>query len=641
MPSVRTDSIPAVRSGPAAGAGDGPASPATGQVGGPRPGRVASDRAGTVGRDLVDLLLPWVLGLATFVARLATAATGPTDWDSAQYAAAVSRFDVTHGRPQPPGYLLYVLSGRLVHGLGIETVRALVVVAAAASALAVGLVVVAGRDLGGRWVGVAAGLLVATSPFAWFNGSIVATYSFDLVAAPLLVILAWRARPHSWHGAAAFASLGLLAGFRQSILQSFALLALLAVAGSVRRVREAVVVVAAGLAAVAAWMVPMAVLQPGGLATWIRATRSETLGAFRVTSVLDHAASGSTNLGTFAAYTTVALLPLAALALVSLVLLAIRGLVRSTRDGPHASAPDTTGADWRRPWYQSRTAILVAAIVPPAALVALVQFAKGGYLLAYLPGAVIALLLAPAALLHAGPAAGRGTGRHSDQPDEPAPRPGDAPVADRSGAGRALTRTWTVLATLAVLATAWLGAERFLGGVGVLPATASAADRGVWITQARYQAPYLDTRSAIRSADTIDRALAQVAPLVHPGRDVVVIDTVDGGSTFYRNAGWELPLHRVALISPGTTLYNEQFGSLYYTSGTIVPVGVGGSVYLIAPPSLPGLAKLAGAVQAFRVPGSRPVADYLVWRLAPGADILGIRVVVRPGPRPLGSPIVG
>ena len=79
-------------------------------AGGPRPGRVASDRAGTVGRDVLDLLLPWAVAVATLVARLATAATGPTDWDSAQYASAVARFDVTHGRPQPPGYFLYVVA---------------------------------------------------------------------------------------------------------------------------------------------------------------------------------------------------------------------------------------------------------------------------------------------------------------------------------------------------------------------------------------------------------------------------------------------------------------------------------------------------------------------------------------------------
>ncbi len=583
-------------------------------------------------------------------------------------ASAVGRFDVTHGRPQPPGYFLYVVAGRLVHATGTGTVASLVLVSAVASAAAVGLTVVAGRDLGGRWVGLAAGLLVATCPFAWFNGSIVATYSFDLLAAPLLIILAWRARPHSWHGAAALVSLGVLAGFRQSSLQAFALLAAIAVVASVRRIREGIVAVAAGAVAVAAWFVPMVLAQPGGVTAWARATRTETVGAIRATSILDHAAGGATNLGTAAAYTTLALAPLVLLALVSAGLLAIRALVRLVRGAtgsrgvvtpdrdvrahsPGASsirvpgtAPDAgagggaratdvpaaagvrrpgtapgTGPAWSRPWYQSRTAVLVAAVVPPLAIVTLVQFAKGGYLLAYLPGAVIALLLVPAALL--GDRVGR---RGSRTP----PRSAGA-------------RVWLVVASLAVIAVGGLGVVRFLYGTGVLPGAPSMGSHGPWLTQARYQAPYADTRAAIRSADAVDGALAGIAPEVRPGRDVVVIDSVDGGSAFYRNAGWELPLDRVAFVEPGTAIYNERFGSLFYTSAQTVPVGVGGTVLLIAPPDLPGLARLAGRVQAVRVTRDGRIGDYLVWRVSPGASILGVRVVAEPGRRPLGAGIQG
>jgi len=594
---------------------------------GVRPGRIASDRAGTVGRDMADRVLPWAVAVATLVGRLATAAVGPTDWDSAQYAAAVARFDVTHGRPQPPGYFLYAVAGRLVHGLGIGTVGSLVLVSAVASALAAGLVVVAGRDLGGRWVGLAAGLLVATSPFAWFAGSVVATYSFDLVAAPLLIILAWRARPHSWHGAAALASLGLLAGFRQSVLQAFALLALVAVAGSVRKLREAVTAALAGVGAVAVWFVPMVLAQPGGAPAWFRATRLEALGAIRATSVLDHAPGGATNIGTVAAYTTLAVAPLAALALVSGGVLGVRALVRAARRPPAPSAEvdasahspgatlrqDTRTAGhpeaplWVRPWYQTRSAVLAAAIVPPLAIVTFVQFAKGGYLLAYLPGATIALLLVPAALL----------GRRTP--------------------GTAGTRTWRAVATLAVVGIAAVGAERFLSGTGVLPGTPSTTAHGLWLTQARYQAPYPDTRASIRSADAFDAGLAALGPRVHPDRDVLVLDSVDGGTAYYRNAGWALPLDRVTLIVPGAAIYNEQSGSLYYTLTRTVPVGIGGDVYLIAPPGLPGLDQLAQRAQAVQVHLARPIGDYLLWRIPPGAQVLGVRVVEEPGTRPLGS----
>jgi hypothetical protein len=352
------------------------------------------------------------------------------------------------------------------------------------------------------------------------------------------------------------------------------------------------------------------------------------MGAVQATSVLDHAQSGSVNLGTFAAYTFLALAPLIALAVIAGFLLMVRGLVRALRRDaaladpipPVAVTPSQfrhrrgRSAEWTRPWYQSRTAILVAAIVPPMAVVALVQFAKSGYLLAYLPGSIIALLLVPAALLR------------RDRPRR----------SDRSQRRGFLVTVWLVVVTLAVASIAVLGAQRFLTGTGVLPVKTNTATHGLWLTQTRYQAPYPATRSAIRSADAIDTSLAALAPMLRPGRDVVVLDTVDGGSNFYRNAGWELPADRVALVRPGSAIYNEQFGSLYYTSASTIPVGPGGYVYLIAPPSLPGLANITRQVLAVPV-HTRRIADYLVWRVSPGASILGVRVVAVPGVRPLGA----
>jgi hypothetical protein len=620
---------------------------------------VASDRASTVGLQLLDTALPWIFGLATLVARLSTAAVGPTDWDSAQFAAGVARYDVTHGRPQPPGYWLYEVAGRLVHDAGPGTIPSLVLVSAVASAVAVALVVVAGRDLGGRWVGLAAGLVVATSPFAWYSGSIVDTYSFDLLGASLLIILAWRARPHSWHGAAALAALGVTVGFRQPAAVSLGVLALIAVCGSVRRAREAAAALLAGAVAVAAWFVPMVLSQPGGLSAWARATRLESQGAARATSVLDHAAGGASNLGTFAAYTTVALAPLAALSLLAGCVLLVRTLVeRRGRPGPSgvgdpvgsghrvaderddsdegtagegaagegASVPGRSGRpagretrraeERHRPWFQSRTAILLAAVVPGAAQVALIEFAKGGYLLAYLPGAVIALLLLPAA-------AGR-------------PRR----AAGNAGRGR-LSTLWLGLASLAVVAIAALGAQRFLAGTGVLPVRGTASTNGFWLAQNRYQAPYPDTWSAIRSADTVDAELADIGPLVHPGRDVVVIDSVDGGMLFYRNAGWELPRDRVAMVVPAAVIYDQLGGSLYYTLSPSVDVGPGGRAYLIAQPGLPGLAALVDSGDAVPVGRSASIGSYQIWRVAPGASILGVRVVAVSGPRPIGSGLGG
>lgn len=558
--------------------------------------------------------------MATLVLRLATAAQGPTDWDSAQYAAGVNRFDVTHGQPQPPGYWLYVEAGRLVKAItGLGTIHSLVVVAAIASAAGAGLAVVAGRDLGGRWLGIAAGLIVASSPFVWFSGSIVATYSFDTVACSLLIILAWRARPGSWHGVWAVVALGLLAGFRQSIVQAFAILALLAVVGSTRRWGRLVITVSAGVASVAVWFIPMVLQQPGGIGTWIRATRTEATGAAQATSILDHASGGHLNLGTFAAYTVVALAPLAAVAFLAGVVVAIRGVIRRLRaDGGDTNRYSPTGTSeegptWSRPWYQSQATILTAAILPPVAIVSLVQFAKGGYLLAYLPAAVIALLLPVAALTR------RATPRGS------APR---------------YSPYWLVPTSLAVAALVAFGTQRFLDGNGVLPQQWwTASSHGLWIRQARYQAPYADTRAAIRSADAIDTALSSLGPSVNPARDVVVFDTVDGGANIYRNAGYALPGLRIALIQPNGVLYNQLHGALYYAKGNTVATALSGSIILVASPSLPGLAALTAQGYALPVATPRAIGGYRVWQLLPGTTVLGVHMVSRAGPRSLGSGI--
>ena len=549
--------------------------------------------------------MPWLITLVTLVLRLLTAADGPTDWDSAQYASAVGHFDVSHGQPQPPGYWLYVITGRLIHQVtGFGVIHSLVLVAAVASAAAAGLTAVAGRDLGGRWVGAAAGVLVATCPFAWFSGSVVATYSFDMVGCALLVILAWRARPGSGHGVWAVATLGFLAGFRPSMVQSFALLALIPVVASTRRWSRLGLTVVVGALSVAVWLVPLSLSQAGGFSAWVRATRIEADGAAQATSVLDHAPGSATNLGTFAAFTVVALAPLAVLSLLAGVALAVRRLHRGRPGGGPADRSARS-----RPWYQSRAAVLGAAVVPPMALVALVQFAKGGYLLAYLPAAVIALLLPVAALQRGG------------------------------SQGRSGATGWLVVTTVGVVVIAALGAQRFLGGTGVLPESLLRPSGPLWVGQPRYQAPYTDTRQEIRSIDAIDAALPGIGPSVRPGRDVVVFDTVDGGQNIYRNAGWALPGDRIALIQPGGVLYNELHGALYYASGKAVAVAPGGSVLLVAPPALPGLASLTATGGVRQVTTPRPIGGYLVWRIPPGSSLLGVRVVTRAGPRPLGTGI--
>jgi hypothetical protein len=212
---------------------------------------------------------------ATLAVRLPFWGRYPTEWDSAQFVMALDRFDVRQHLPHSPGYWLYVALGRLVRALSpLSGHRSLLLVTALGSAATVAVTYVAGRDIGGRWLGLAAAGFLLTSPFAWFYGAVAGTYGFDALADVSLLVLAWRARPGSRHGLYAALVLGLAAGLRQMTPILLAPLALVAAVRSVRSLRAAAAAAVAGLAATLVWIVPLALEQPGGLPVW-RAVSSE------------------------------------------------------------------------------------------------------------------------------------------------------------------------------------------------------------------------------------------------------------------------------------------------------------------------------------------------------------------------------
>jgi hypothetical protein len=194
-----------------------------------------------------------------------------------------------------------------------------------------------------------------------------------------------------------------------------------------------------------------------------------------------------------------------------------------------------------------------------------------------------------------------------------------------------------VVATLGVVAVAALGAQRFLAGGGVLPQRLlRSTPTGPWIDQARYQAPYPDTLAAVRASDQEDRAMVALAGLARPGRDVVAFDTEDGGADLFRRAGWSAPTARIVLVAPGAVPYQELGGTLFYDGSRTLTVGRGGAVYLVAFPGLSGLAGLSGRGQATYVGLTDQIAGYRVFRIPPGASLLGVPIVATAGPRPLG-----
>jgi hypothetical protein len=542
-------------------------------------------------------MAPASLAVGTFLLRLLFAAKRPTDWDSAQFVFGTRHLDVTHGSPHPPGYFFYVEYGRLLHAItGLNATDSLVLLSAAASAAASGVIYLAARQFVGPWAALAAGALVATSPVAWFAGSIVDTYSFDELAAALLLLLARRARPGSRDGALALFVLALIGGFRQSVLETLLLLALVAVAASVRTLRAGVVAAGAGILGLLLWLLPLSLSQPGGLLTWYRATHHETVGAYHTSSLLMHNTAGRTNLGVLGAYTVIMLgsaLLLAILGLAGILLMRMRsaGELSSPESKPESTAEGSL------PWYQRTPALLVIGVVPPIGVFTFIEFGKGGYALAFVPTATILLLV---------------------------------PLSKCSGY-RSMTRSF-VLAVACVLvgATVLINVQRFTAGKGILPKTVVTHLSGLWLTQARYGAPYPETAATIRAADASDLQLQRLQSVVRPAGDVLVMSNDQPYWSYFRDAGWALADVRVVLVARGTVLLEELHGLLYYERGGVLQLGAGQRALFLVTNVSAELEGLQRAALARPLPAGAVGAQ--LWQIDPGATYLGIRVVHSPSP---------
>jgi hypothetical protein len=138
-----------------------------------RQARIAAVRA-------VELLAVLALTVATVATRLAIRTRYLFNWDSVQFALGVQRFDIVAHRPHPPGYLGYVMLGRLLTSVsGGNAEAGLVLLSALAEAAAVLLAFAAARHLWGRFAGWCAALLLFTSPLFWFYGGTALSYALE------------------------------------------------------------------------------------------------------------------------------------------------------------------------------------------------------------------------------------------------------------------------------------------------------------------------------------------------------------------------------------------------------------------------------------------------------------------------------
>src|SRR5438067_4615685 len=231
-----------------------------------------TDRTGTLRAMSWRVALLFVaLGIAT---RLPFQTENLWAHDSVLYERAIARFDPLDQRPQPPGYLYYVITIRALDAVTGDANRAMTVVSLVADALAIGLLyLLAARLYDERTARISAAFLLSAVTF-WAYGGVAYPYTLLAMLSIACAFLFWRALTAERGRAVALliasAAWGVAIGFRTDLAIFLAPLWLMA------GWRVGITAAAGGAlivgALVATWYVASA-LADSGLASFAEALR--------------------------------------------------------------------------------------------------------------------------------------------------------------------------------------------------------------------------------------------------------------------------------------------------------------------------------------------------------------------------------
>lgn len=204
-----------------------------------------------------------LLFAAAWLVRVPFQASYLVNWDSVNFALGVEDFSLERHQPHPPGYLGYVLLGRLVGWLVGDPVAALTAISVIAGAAATAGVYLLGRRLATERAALIAAALFGTSPLVWYYSEVPLTYAVEVALALPLVILVLDARERRSRGLLLLAAalLAFMGAVRQTSMVLLFPVWLYAWFAFPRRTRVLSAAVLAG--GMAAWLIPLLALSGG------------------------------------------------------------------------------------------------------------------------------------------------------------------------------------------------------------------------------------------------------------------------------------------------------------------------------------------------------------------------------------------
>ena len=202
----------------------------------------------------VSLLLVIVVALVVY---LPYQSISLDDFDSFNFARALTGFSPSVGIPHAPGYVLYIALGRLMLWLTGDPHTALTLLSALSASFACGVLFLLGTLLFDRYVGLVASSLVVLMPVMWLNAEKALSDSPGLLlqsAAMLVTVFALRRRSPLWVPSLL---LGIATGFRPQGVLGVALALLIAALYLKPRFKTWLQSVLALLLGAAVWVIPL------------------------------------------------------------------------------------------------------------------------------------------------------------------------------------------------------------------------------------------------------------------------------------------------------------------------------------------------------------------------------------------------
>jgi len=194
------------------------------------------------------------------------------NWDSVNFALGLDEFDLAHHQPHPPGYIGYIVLGRLLRTITGDANSALTLLSTIAGAAAPAALYLLCRRLMKPASALTVAILFGTSPVVWYYSEVGLTYIVEATGAILLAGACFEARSrgsarHLFIAAVLLAGLGAI---RQTTTVLLLPICVFAAWNFPRRTKLAATAIAMGTAAV--WLVPL-IYMAGGPSEYLALSR--------------------------------------------------------------------------------------------------------------------------------------------------------------------------------------------------------------------------------------------------------------------------------------------------------------------------------------------------------------------------------